>query len=143
MHVLIALGVLCAGAGIAVQMPMVSLTAQRLGVLQGMLIVNVTGLAGVALVLLFRGELYIRALSSLPWYVYLAGPLGIGAMATIALAIPRIGISSALVLSIAAQLIVGALLDRAGFVGLEVRTVDLPRAVGMSLVVLGAWLAAR
>ena len=143
MYTLIVLGMLCAGAGIAVQMPIAALAARRVGLLESVLAVNLVGLISLAIVLVCRGAPLLNAWRQLPWYAFLVGPLGIGIMAAIAFAIPRIGISSALVLSIAAQLTVGALLDHIGFLGLEVRTVDVPRAMGVVLVALGAWLVAR
>jgi bacterial/archaeal transporter family-2 protein len=134
---------LCAGVGIAVQMPITAIAAQRIGLSESLLVVNIMGLATVVLILFLKGGGSISAWRTLPWYVYLAGPIGIGVMAAIAFAIPRIGISSALTLSIAAQLIVGAILDQIGFLGLATRTFEWPRLIGAGIITFGVWLVIR
>lgn len=139
----IVLIVLCAGTGIAIQMPLTALAAEKLGLLWSVLLVNVTGLLVVGLSLVARGSPLVSAWKTLPWTVLLAGPLGMGVMAALAFAIPRIGVTATLVLSIAAQLIVGLVLDRLGFLGLDTRPVELPRIVGAVIVALGAWLVVR
>jgi len=143
MSLWIALVVLGAGTGIAFQMPMTALVAQRVGLAQSLLVVNLVGLVSVALVLVCRGTPMLEGWRSIPPWALVAGPLGMGAMAALAFAIPRIGIAPTLVLSIAAQLIVGLLLDRLGFLGCEVRALELPRLAGAALLALGAWLVAR
>ena len=143
MPALIVLVVLCAGTGIAIQMPITALAAEKLGLLWSVLLVNVTGLLVVGLALIARGIPLTTAWRSLPWYVLLAGPLGMGVMAALAFAIPRIGVTATLILSIAAQLIVGILLDRLGILGLSVRPLDVSRVAGAAIVALGAWLIVR
>lgn len=143
MPAFVAFVVLCAGTGIAIQMPLMALAAERLGLLWGLLVVNSTGLVVVALILASRTMPMLSTLKSLPWYVYIAGPLGMGVMGALAYAIPRIGITATLVLSIAAQLLVGVLLDRIGFLGMEVRGLDLSRIAGVAVVAIGTWLVVR
>ncbi|MFC2082958.1 DMT family transporter [Candidatus Bipolaricaulota bacterium] len=143
MPALVAFVVLCAGTGIAVQMPLMALVVERLGLLWGLLVVNSTGLVVVALILASRTMPMLSTLKSLPWYVYIAGPLGMGVMGALAYAIPRIGITATLVLSITAQLLVGVLLDRVGFLGMEVRGLDLSRIAGVAVVAIGTWLVVR
>ena len=143
MFYLVFVVVLLAGAGIAVQMPMTAIAAQRIGLSESVLVVNVIGLATIAVVLFFKGGSNLAAWRSLPWYAYLAGPIGIGVMAAIAFAIPRIGVSSALTLSIAAQLFVSAILDHIGFLGLPVRPLEWPRVIGAVIVTFGVYIVVR
>ena len=143
MPAMIAFAVLCAGTGIAIQMPLTARVAEKLGLLWSVLLVNVTGLVVVGLIIVARGVPIAPAWRTLPWTTLLAGPLGMGVMATLAFAIPRIGITATLVLSIAAQLIVGIVFDRLGVFGLEVRTLDFSRVAGAIIVALGAWLVTR
>ena len=143
MPVLVAVVVLFAGTGVAIQMPMTALIAEKLGLLWSLLIVNLSGLAVVVLILMSRTLPMSAAWRSIPWYVYVAGPLGMGVMAGLAYAIPRIGITATLVLSIAAQLLVGVLLDRIGFLGMELRALDVSRIVGIAVVAIGTWLVVR
>jgi len=134
---------LLAGAGIAVQLPMTAVISQRIGLAQALFLVTLTGLVTLALVLILGGGHRLTGWRSLPWIVVLAGPIGIGAMGAIAFAIPRIGVSSALALSIAAQLLVGAILDRTGFLGLAQQPFEWPRAIGAIAITLGTWLVVR
>ena len=136
-------GVLLAGVGIAIQMTLTAIAAKQLGLLQSVFIVNLTGTLSTFLLLIICRLPLPSTWNRLPWYVFLAGPLGIGIMAMIALAIPRIGTASSLVLSITAQLIVGCMLDHFGLLHLELRSIDILRLLGMVLVGLGAWLIAR
>ena len=134
---------LFAGAGIAVQMPITAVSAQRVGLSESVLVVNVIGLATITLILLFKGGVPASAWRLIPWYAYLAGPIGIGVMMAIAFVIPRIGIASAMTLSIAAQLLVGAILDNIGFLGLAARPLEWPRLIGVGIISFGVWLVVR
>lgn len=134
---------LLAGAGIAVQLPMTAVIGQRIGLTQALFFVTLTGLVTLALVLVLGEGYRLAAWRSLPWSVYLAGPIGVGAMGAVAFAIPRIGVSSALGLSIAAQLLIGAILDRTGFFSLAPRPLEWPRLIGAIAITLGAWLVVR
>lgn len=142
MYMLVAVVVLCAGAGMAVQMPITAVVASRWSLPGSLVLINASGLAAVIVALLLRGKPFLSGVGHLPWYAYVAGPLGMVVMGSIAFAIPRIGICSTLVLSIAAQLCVGVLLDHVGFLGLTSRVLDVRAAVGAGLVILGAWLVA-
>ncbi|MFC2106378.1 DMT family transporter [Candidatus Bipolaricaulota bacterium] len=143
MPVWIVFVVLCAGTGIAIQMPITALAAEKLGLLWSVLLVNVSGLIVITLILIARGTPLAPAWRTLPWTVLLAGPLGMGVMAALAFAIPRIGITATLVLSIAAQLLVGVMLDRIGFFGMELRALDVSRIAGIAIVAVGTWLVVR
>lgn len=143
MPVWIVFAVLCAGTGIAIQMPITALAAEKLGLLWSVLLVNVSGLIVITLILIARGTPPAPAWRTLPWTVLLAGPLGMGVMAALAFAIPRIGITATLVLSIAAQLLVGVMLDRIGFLGMELRALDVSCIAGIAIVAIGTWLVVR
>lgn len=134
---------LCAGVGVSIQSPMMALASQRIGLLPGVLATNLAGIGLLGTVLLLRGGVSFASLGSLPWFTYLAGPIGVGVMAAMAFAVPRIGISLTLVLSMGAQLAVAAALDHIGFLGLEVRRFGWPQLAGVAAVVVGIWLIAR
>jgi len=143
MVALMFLAVFIAGSGIAVQMPMMAIAAARAGLLPSLIVINSVGVLGIALVVLVRGMPLLSAWSSLPWYAFVAGPIGMAAMAMIAFSIPRIGVSSTLVISIAAQLCVAVALDHIGFLGLEASPIGIPRISGIAMVALGAWLTTQ
>jgi transporter family-2 protein len=137
---LIALGT---GSLVALQMPIISNIGSRLGTLGSLFFVNATGLAGLVVLIAIRGHRFVPALQSLPWYAFLAGPMGLLVMGALSFAIPRIGVASALILSIVAQLAVGVLLDRLGYMNVAARTIDAWRIAGLVLAIAGALLVAR
>jgi transporter family-2 protein len=57
--------------------------------------------------------------------------------------VPRIGVGSAIVLIIAGQLLIAAVIDHFGWLGVDNTPITWQRAMGMALVLLGAWLSVR
>lgn len=89
------------------------------------------------------GEISRRTLSSVPWWVYLAGTAGaifVGAGVVIA---PVTGTLVFFACIIAGQLIGSALADQFGAFGLETRTISAWRVAGIAMVLVGALLASR
>jgi transporter family-2 protein len=134
--------VVLAGSGIAVQLPIIAIAAQRVGLIRNLFLVNATGLLTAALLLPRIGP-QGAPFSAPPWYAYLAGPMGIGIMAALSYAIPRLGISSTLVLSITAQIVVGFALEQSRFLGLVGEGLSWTRLAGAAVMVVGAWLVVR
>ena len=93
--------------------------------------------------LIFMGGGGLGGWQSLPWYVLLAGVLGLIVVAAMAYMIPLIGAAPAVVLIVAGQLIIGSLLDHFGVFGLATKPVDLQRGAGLLIVFLGVWLTVR
>ena len=79
---------------------------------------------------------------SIPWYAYLAGPLGIIIISSIGFGIPRIGVASTLTLIVVSQLVVGVILDHFGWLTIA-RPVDIQRLIGIGILFLGTWLVLR
>ncbi len=80
---------------------------------------------------------------SLPWYTLGAGFFGLGVIAAISFMIPRIGVAPALIILLAGQLLMGALLDHFGWLGLAQRPLDGARVIGLGVVMLGVWLTVK
>jgi transporter family-2 protein len=57
--------------------------------------------------------------------------------------IPRIGVAPTITLIVAGQLIIGALLDHFGLMGLSVRPLDVWRVTGIIVVFVGVWLMVK
>jgi len=57
--------------------------------------------------------------------------------------IPRIGIAGALITLLAGQLLVGSILDHFGWLGVTQRVMDLPRIIGLAVVMAGVWLTVK
>ncbi len=133
---------LVGGVAVAVQASLAGMITEQLGVLENALIVFGGGfLVALTLILINQGG-KIRGWNSLPWYVFLAGPLGIVIITSIGFAIPRIGLASTLTLFVVSQLIIGVVFDHFGWLA-AMRPMDLNRIVGILLLFIGTWVVLR
>lgn len=78
-----------------------------------------------------------------PWWVYLAGLLGLVIIGTIAFAVARIGLVRAMTVITVVQFTVSAVIDHFGLLQAPVRPVDVGRSAGIALMVAGTWLVMR
>jgi transporter family-2 protein len=133
---------LLGGIAVAVQASFAGILSDSVGLVSNGLIVFGGGflLALVIWVFVQGGKIYDWR--SIPWYVFLAGPLGIVIISSIGYAIPRIGVASTLTLIVVTQLIVGVLLDHFGWLTIP-RPVDLQRLIGIAILFLGTWIVLR
>jgi transporter family-2 protein len=115
----------------------------KLGTVEGMFITYGGGglLIGLAMLSLRGGAL--GEWQTVPWYVLSAGVLGLVVVGIIGFTAPRIGLVPVLTLFVASQFFVGAGLDHFGLLGAEVRPLDLSRASGLGVILLGVWLVLR
>lgn len=141
--VLAAAVALFAGLFIGVQNPLASRIGERVSPLFAAFAVHLGGTVVAALALLLRGGLRLDALGAAAWLGLMAGGLGVGFLAAVTFAIPRIGVAGAVVLVVAGQLTAAVLLDHFGALGVPVRSADLARVLGLALVLGGAWLVIR
>ena len=133
---------LIGGIAVAVQAAMAGIITEQLGVIENAFIVFGGGfLTALVLILINQGG-KIRGWNSLPWYVLLAGPLGIVIITSIGYAIPRIGLASTLTLIVVSQLIIGVLFDHFGWLA-AVRPLDTGRIIGILLLFVGTWIVLR
>jgi transporter family-2 protein len=85
----------------------------------------------------------LRAWHAVPWYALTAGLFGLVIVGTIGYTVPRLGLSTAFTVIVAAQFIVAALIDHFGWLGAEVRPMELTRFAGIGVLILGVWLIIR
>ncbi len=131
------------GIAIAFQSPLASLMSERAGILESAFVVHAGGalLAGLPLLLMAGGRL--RELRHAPPAALGSGVLGVILVAAVSYTIPRIGLTATIAVVISAQLLIGAVLDHFGALGMGVRPFDLLRAVGIATLFLGTWLVTR
>lgn len=132
-----------AGALIGLQNPLASLLGTRLGLLEGSFLTHLGGtlLAGLLLLLLGGGSL--SGWRDVPWYAFFAGFVGVGIISAVAYTVPRIGVTSAVTLMVTGQLLVGAMIDHFGWLGVSVSPVTPTRGLGFGVLLLGTWLVVR
>jgi transporter family-2 protein len=140
---LITLVGLAGGIAVGLQSPLASMLSQRLGMFESVFIVHLGG-AVIALVpLLLYGGGRLGQWRSAPWYALCAGVFGLIVIAAISYTIPRVGVAAAITTIVAGQILVAALLDHFGLLGATVRPLDLPRLLGLAVVMMGVWLTVK
>lgn len=139
---IVAIGIL-GGIAVGLQGPIAGAISERVGGTASSLIIHVSGafLSGVLLVV--RGGEQLSNWRSLSWYMWLAGMFGVVLYLTLSVTFPRLGATSALVLIIVGQLLMGMAIDTFGWLGVPARAFDPLRLVGALVVVAGAYLILR
>ena len=134
-----------AGVAIAVQ----SATNGYLGRIAGSGLLATLISFGVGLLALAAATLILRPrppsgwIEAAPGWVWLGGLYGAVVVFAGAWATPRLGAGTTLVMTVAAQVVVGVLLDHFGAFGLKVHPLGGLRAVGVLMVVAGAVMVQR
>jgi len=134
---------LLSGVAVGMQSPLASMITQRLGMFESIFIIHLGGtlVAVIPLVILRGGNL--ENWHSLPWYALVAGALGLIVVGGVSFMIPRIGVAASITLIIAGQLVISAVLDHYGLLGVHIRQMDWQRALGLAIVFVGALLTVR
>ncbi len=133
---------LAGGMAIGVQGPLSSLITQKLGPLESVFIVHIGGAIAALIPMAFLGS-RLGQWKNVPWYALCAGALGLIVIMGMGYMIPRIGAAGALITLMAGQILVAAILDHFGLLGMAPRTIDLQRVFGFVVVMLGVWLTVR
>jgi transporter family-2 protein len=130
------------GIAVAVQASLAGVITEKLGVIENAFVVFGGGfIVSLVVVLLNQGG-KLKAWQSLPWYAFLAGPLGIVIITSIGYATPRIGLAGTLTLIVVSQLVIGVIFDHFGWLG-QVRPMDLTRLIGILFLFFGTWIVLR
>ena len=134
---------LIGGVAVGLQGPIAGAMGQRIGGTAGSFIVHLSGLLLSGALLWFQGGEKIREWRSLPWYMLGAGVFGLVLYLTINQTLPRLGSTMMVTLIITGQLVVGALIDHFGWLGVTPHPVSLGRLAGIALLLLGGFLVSR
>ena len=134
---------LAGGVAVGLQSPMASMITQRLGMFESVFIVHMGGAIFALIPLLFYGGGKLAQWRSVPWYALGAGIFGLIVIGAISYMIPRIGVAGAITTIVAGQLIVSVILDHFGWLGANIRSMDLTRALGLAVLLIGVWLTVK
>jgi transporter family-2 protein len=137
---------LIVGALITFQPPMNAILTRATGNPFGATVISILVALTTALLILTvtgRGDLSRAALTSVPWWVYLAGVIGALYVASGAVIAPVTGGLLFFVCVIAGQLIGATIIDHFGAFGLAVREITIWRVMGLVLVMSGAVMVLR
>jgi transporter family-2 protein len=131
------------GAVVTLQAQMIGLMDQQIGTLESVFITYVSGgLLIFFLLATMRGG-NLNAWNKAPWYALMAGAMGLVIIGTLSYTVPRLGLVPTFTIFVASQFIIGALLDHFGLLGAAMRPIDLPRLVGVGVLLVGVWLILR
>ena len=134
---------LAGGVAVGLQGPLASMISQRLGILESVFIVHVGGAVIALFPLLFNNGGKLAQWKQLPWYTLVAGAFGLIVLSAVSYMIPRVGVAAAIVTIVAGQLLVSTILDQYGWLGAMGRPLDLSRAIGLMVVLVGVWLTVK
>ena len=77
------------------------------------------------------------------WYYFLGGLMGACYVATALIAVQVLGAGGVTAATIAGQLVISMLADRAGILGLSERPISMARVLGVALLAAGVYLIVR
>jgi bacterial/archaeal transporter family-2 protein len=134
---------LAGGIAVGLQSPMASILTQRLGMFESVFIVHLGGALIALIPILMYGGGKLSQWRSVPLYVLGAGVFGLVVIGAISYMIPRIGVAGAITSIVAGQLLVSTVLDHYGLLGAATRSMDVTRALGLAVVLVGVWLTVK
>ncbi len=134
---------LIGGFAVGTQGPIAGAMSQRVGGTASSLVVHVSGAILSGLLLAARGGEMIQNWRTLPWYMLGSGVFGVVLYLTLSHTLPRLGATTAVMLIIVGQLLMGLLIDHFGWFGLSVRPIETVRIVAAILLLAGGYLMVR
>jgi bacterial/archaeal transporter family-2 protein len=131
------------GFAVALQAQLMGSIDRQVGTLESVFVTYGGGgfIIGIIMILLRGGNL--SALTQVPWYTLLSGPMGLVLIAAIGYSVPRLGLVPAFTILVAVQFMTAALIDQFGLFGAEIRQISLSRVAGMLVMLFGIWLTMR
>ncbi|WP_299924279.1 DMT family transporter [uncultured Pelagimonas sp.] len=139
-----ALLMLAAGIGIPVLAALNAALGTRLGSpISAAMILFCVAMLSTALVWIVGGRPSLSAAVDAPKHLFLGGVLVAFYVLSITFVAPRFGIGNAVFFVLLGQLISAAAIDHFGLFGAQVTALNLTRAAGISVMVLGVWITQR
>ncbi len=140
--IIILIGVI-GGLSVGVQANIAGAMGQRVGGVASSFIIHFSGMIFSGIFLLLRGGEKIQEWHKLSWYMLGAGIFGLILYLSISVTLPRLGGTMMITLIISGQLLAGLVLDHYGLLGVEVRHIDITRAIGVAALLFGSYLIAK
>lgn len=131
------------GIALAIQSSFMGIMDQRIGSKESVFFTFAVGGALSALMMIVARGGHLNAWQNAPRYAFTAGALGLPIVAIVGYAVTRLGLSTALTVMVASQIVGAMVIDHFGLFGATVRTIDLLRTTGVLFLILGVWLVLR
>jgi bacterial/archaeal transporter family-2 protein len=133
------------GGCIALQAPINSVLGKSVGTFAAATVsfgIGTLALIGITLALA-GGFGEVAEARNLSWYYLTGGLLGAAYVTTVLVTVRSLGAGGVTAATIAGQLAMSVLIDRAGVLGLEERALSAQRLVGIALLAAGTFLVVR
>jgi bacterial/archaeal transporter family-2 protein len=131
------------GVAVALQGQFMGLMDRNIGTVESVFITYVGGGVLVLLAMIASRGGNLKAVNSVPWYALTSGIMGLVIVGTIGYTVPRLGLSKAFTIVVASQFLVASIIDHYGLLGADIRSLDLSRLAGMTLLIVGVWLIVK
>lgn len=134
-----------AGGLVALQAPINSMLGRTVGTFPAASVSFAIGLVVLVAITLVLGGGFgnVAKAGDLSWYYLLGGVLGATYVTTVLLSVRELGAGGVTAATIAGQLTMSVLIDRAGVLGLEERGLTVQRVIGIALLAAGTMLIVR
>ncbi|MFN2617037.1 MAG: DMT family transporter [Thermoleophilaceae bacterium] len=139
------LATVVAGGLVGMQAPINSILGKSVGTFAAASVSFAVGLAVLVAITLVLGEGFdqVGEVRHLSWYYLTGGLLGAAYVTTVLLSVRTLGAGGVASATIAGQLTMSVMLDRAGAFGLDQRALTAPRLLGIALLAVGTVLVVR
>ncbi len=138
------LATVVAGGLVGMQAPINSVLGNSVGTFAAASVSFAVGLAVLVAITIVAGSFGdVGEAGKLPWYYLTGGLLGAAYVTTVLLTVRTIGAGGVAAATIAGQLTMSVLLDRAGVLGLDEHGLTLPRLTGIAFLAAGTFLIVR
>ncbi len=137
------LAMLGGGVAVAVQPSINARLAEKTGYLQAATISFAVGTLVLLLLSLASRHGSLRRAAEAEWWQLSGGFFGAFFVTITIVAVPRIGTTAVLALTIVSQLVAGLVLDHYGLFGMRGIPFDLKRTLGVGLLLIGVFLICK
>jgi transporter family-2 protein len=137
------IAMLVGGVAVAVQPSINARLAEKTGFLQASTISFAVGTLILLILSLTTGQGSFRRAGEADWWQLTGGFLGAFFVTMTIVAVPRIGTTAVLALTIVSQLVAGMVLDHYGLFGMRGIPLDGRRAFGVALLLVGVVLVVK
>lgn len=142
-HALLILAMIVGGVTVAVQPSINARLAEKTGFLQASTISFAVGTLVLLVLSAISSQGSFRRVGEADWWQLTGGFLGAFFVTMTIVAVPRIGTTAVLALTIVSQLVAGMLLDHYGLFGMRGIPLDAKRVLGVALLVAGVYLVCK
>jgi len=128
---------LFSGILMSIQPVINSTLGKRIGVLEGALVNFLVGGTALLFIVLLWGKGDFTQARHAPWYLFTGGLMGVYAVTSAIVTIPKLGSAGVAVAILTGQMLMAMLIDYYGFLGLEKIPISLSRVAGVLLLFIG------